>query len=71
MMDFNLFETKTSSVLVQPGADVKVSLYIPGAATLIEGWSSGVVINPPGGAVHLKANPVKVGSPTLVIPSKL
>ena len=56
MMDFNLLETKTSSLLLQPSADVKVSLYMPGAATLIEGWSSGVVINPPGGAVHLKAS---------------
>ena len=32
---------------------------MPGAVTLIEAWSSAVVINPPGDAVHLKVNPVK------------
>ena len=44
---------------------------MPGEATLIEGWSSAVIINPPKGAVHLKVNPFKLGLPIVVIPSKL
>ena len=44
---------------------------MPGAETLIAARLSAVVIKPPGGAVHLKVNPVKPDLPIVVIPSKL